>query len=170
MTKKRISMPLASTKYWVENFVLRHNLCPFAHQPHNDDRIRYHLSTESELVDVVMEFISEIDILDNDHAQTTLIVYPDLFKTFEDYLNLIDLLEMVLKDNSRDQHYQIASFHPDYQFSETDPDDPANRTNRSPFPLVHILRCSDVKNAIEEHPDTMTIPERNILLMLSIFG
>jgi hypothetical protein len=64
--------------------------------------------------------------------------------------------------------YQIASFHPDYQFEGTDPDDAENYTNRSPYPLLHLLREESLERAIAEFADVDQIPTRNIELMNSL--
>ena len=57
---------------------------------------------------------------------------------------------------------QIASFHPDYQFAGVPEDDKANWTNRSPYPLLHLIRESMISAAMQSYPDLQHIPERNI--------
>ena len=163
-------MPLQATKDWVEQFVLRYNLCPFAHRPHQQQTIRYHLCSEMQLQNIVLDFLQEIDLLNQDVAQTTLIVYPSQMTDFEQYLDFIELLDLVLMDECLNDTYQLASFHPEYIFAESFVHDPANRTNRSPFPMVHILRCTDVFQARQSHPDTESIPNRNIELLRKIFS
>ena len=111
----------------------------------------------------------EIDLLNESISQTTLIVYPSQMPDFEHYLDFVELFELVLKEETIDNIYQLASFHPEYVFEGSDLDDPANKTNRSPFPMIHILRCSDVFRARQEHPNTEDIPTRNIQFLRTLF-
>ena len=169
MTKLRDSIPLQATKDWLEQFVLRHNLCPFAHRPHQQQLIRYHLCQSIEMSDIVLDFLRELDLLDQSVAQTTLIVYPSQLSDFENYLDFVALLELVLAEEKLSDRYQLASFHPDYVFADSTSTDPANKTNQSPFPMVHILRCADVFRARQDHPNTEDIPIRNIQLLRTLF-
>ena len=159
---------LYECKSWVENFVLRHNLCPFAHQPHQDGRIRYHQSIAKNTTECLQELLDEINILEHDQAQTTLIVYAEHQDHFNQFLQLLDLMEELLAMEGWEGQYQLVGFHPQYQFSDSSHDDPANATNRSPHPMVHILRWADVQQAVDNHPDVHSIPKRNIKLLRSI--
>ena len=170
MTKLTEPMPLKATRDWVEQFVLRYNLCPFAHRPHQQQAIRYHLCNITEPQAIVLDFLREIDLLNQDVAQTTLIVYPSQMTDFEQYLDFVALLEIVLEEEMIDDTYQLASFHPEYVFAESSIDDPANKTNRSPFPMIHILRCSDVFLARQVHPNTESVPARNIQFLRTLFS
>ena len=161
-------MPIEKTQQWIINFVLHHNLCPFAHHPHQQGRIRYQLSTAENIDDIIQEFLEELDLLERNETQTTLIIYAAQFTLFSEYLDLVAILEEVLNDQKREDTYQLASFHPQYLFADSDYDDPANATNRSPFPMIHLLRWNDVYQAINNHPDTLGIPERNIALLRSL--
>ena len=161
-------MFIEETKQWLIDFVLHHNLCPFAHHPHQQNKIRYHLSKAKVTEEQIEEFLGEILALENQEAQTTLIIYPTHFPMFLEYLDFFELLEDILEDTGWDETYQLASFHPNYQFADSDYEDPANATNRSPFPMVHLLRRADVRQAIENHPDTLNIAQRNIELLRSL--
>ena len=94
--------------------------------------------------------------------ETTLIILPEVLDEFEAYLDFIDMSEFILEEVDLDGVIQIASFHPDYQFDETEPTDVENYTNRSPFPMLHLLREESVNRAIEAYPEIGDIPDNNI--------
>lgn len=142
--------------------MVRLHLCPFAAGPLADGRVRFVETRGADLAEILADVVHEAGLLvDSDDASTTLIVTPE--SSFDDYLDLLAAAEDVLEQLT--PGLQIASFHPDYVFEEADPDDPANRTNRSPHPVLHLLRQDEVAAAIDGHPDTARIPERNAALM-----
>ena len=163
-------MPINKTKEWIESIVLRYNLCPFAHQPYQQNTIRYVVSTAKDISETVEEFISEIENLETGLATTTLIIFPNDHQDFSEYLDVFYLLEDTINALEKEQFFQLASFHPAYQFADSDFDDPANATNRSPYPMIHILRCIDVEKAIESHSDSLSIPQRNMKIMRALFS
>jgi uncharacterized protein len=163
-------MPICKTKEWIEAVVLNYNLCPFAHQPYHHKNIRYQLSSSITTSDIVEEFIEELKQINKGIAITTLLIFPTQLVEFDDYLDVFYLLEDTINALGEDHTFQVASFHPEYQFADSEYDDASNATNRSPFPMIHILRCIDVQNAIESHSDTLSIPERNRDLMRALFS
>lgn len=107
--------------------------------------------------------IAEMILLDDEaDIETTLIILPDRFSDFHQYLDLVRSAESTVTRAGNDGIYQIASFHPDYLFAGSDPDDPANYTNRSLYPMLHLLRESSITKAIANYPDTAEIPNQNI--------
>jgi hypothetical protein len=105
----------------------------------------------------------ECQRLDEDKfIETSLLIFPDAFADFEAYLNLVEMVEELLEDQDYEGIYQVASFHPDYRFSDASEDDPANFTNRSVYPMLHLLREDSLDKAIDSHPDVESIPERNV--------
>jgi hypothetical protein len=165
----KILRVIDETRDWVEKFVLKLNLCPFAHQPYRDGRVRF-VYIENFTWWSIQHIHEEIERLENDEAQTTIIIYPKegALQDFETYLEFVNNIENVLHNLQLDFAYRIATFHPRYEFDKTEYDDPANRTNRSPYPMVHLIRVSDIDEAIKKHPDTKQIPLRNIELMRTI--
>ena len=153
------------TRIWVKDFVIKLNLCPFAAVPLMNNKIRFFVSEAQSEEDVLVELMMEIQLLDQQKHETTLVIVPQMFAEFEDYLDFFEIAEQLLQLQRQEDKYQLASFHPDYQFAQSDFDDPANATNRSPYPMLHILRCEDVTKAIEKYPDTLSIPEQNIALL-----
>ncbi len=125
--------------------------------------IRYIVLQEATTETTLERFMEELQYL-NTHQdiETTLIILPNQFENFEKYLDLIGFAEALNSQKGYDGIYQVASFHPDYLFAGSTDDDPANYTNRSPYPMVHILREDSVTRAIEHYPNTEEIPQRNI--------
>ena len=157
--------PAQHVERWVQAVVVRLNLCPFAAAPLRQGRVRFVESRGEVRPDVLEELLDEIELLDADVAATTLLVLPRHFSDFAEFLELVADAEELLEAVGRESDYQVASFHPDYVFADTPADDPANATNRAPFPTLHLLRCADVAHAIEQHPDTESIPQRNVALL-----
>ena len=99
---------------------------------------------------------------DKKELETTLIIFPHFLLDFQDFLEALDTAEGLIAMQELDGIFQLASFHPDYQFAGTSIDDVENFTNRSPFPMWHILRENSVAAAIENYGNTEEIPKNNI--------
>lgn len=150
------------TRQWVSQVVIGMGFCPFAAKPFQEDRIRYVVLTDGSLQHLLERVIREAYHLDeHPDTETTLILLPDQYPDFLDYLDVLDLAEQLLIDQDYEGIYQIASFHPLYQFADTAPDDPANYTNRSPYPMLHLIREASITRVLEHYPDPESIPERN---------
>jgi len=159
---------VAEVEAWIASFVVALDLCPFAAAPFGAGRVRTVVSGGGEPAEVLADLLRECQVLDGDDAiETTLLVVPAGFEDFGDYLDLTyaagDLL--VLQDLA--ERYQIARFHPDWQFEGDAPDDPGNAVGKAPYPILHLLRVESVARAIEAHPDPDGIPERNAALLRS---
>ena len=162
-------MHLEKTKIWVADFVIAHSLCPFAATPFRKGEIRFLLSKAEEAEEILAELIMETEILSqSEKSSTSLLVIPTLLADFEDYLDLFAAAEDLFAEMGLDANWQLVSFHPDYLFANTTADDPANATNQSPFPLIHLLNREDVRKAISSHPDVHSIANRNIDLLRSM--
>lgn len=160
---------IEACRIWVEEFVLKHNLCPFAHPFVRNGWVAYRLSSALDFEARVVEFLSILDELDeHPDPKTLLIIYDDPQLDFYSYLDLYEVCEEAL--NQENRVYQLASFHPDYCFEGESMNDPANLSNRSPYPMIHILRLTDVTHAIESHKDTDAIPARNIEYLRALFS
>ena len=155
--------PIAATRAWLETVVIGLDLCPFAAKPFRQDTIRYALCADSDTANALESMMAECRHLDAvPLIGTTLLIYPNAFQSFDDYLDFLALAEALLADQGYEGIYQLASFHPDYCFAGSENDDPANFTNRSPYPMLHLLREGDIAAALEHYPDPDKIPERNI--------
>ena len=151
------------TKSWIEKIVIGLNFCPFAAQPFKSNSIHYEVVVESNLNTVLGEFSKVCTQLNDDESiETSLIILPEHFDDFEQYLDLVDLCEQLLIMEDLNGVFQVASFHPQYLFAGSEESDPSNYTNRSPFPMIHILREDSLTTAIDKHIDVDSIPENNI--------
>jgi hypothetical protein len=156
---------LKTTKAWVEQFVIGLNLCPFARHPFKHNKIRYVVFDGDDLeklTEVLIQELREMDIMTPSVLETTLIVLPDCLADFEAYLDFIEVAEYVVSALDFEGAIQVASFHPGYQFEGTNLLDVENYTNRSPYPMLHLLREDSVTRAIEAYPEHADIPARNI--------
>lgn len=157
---------ISATRKWVEDVVVGYNLCPFAKRELVRNRVRFVVSdaaTEDELLQALHSELQRLD--DEPEIETTLLIHPDVLQDFRLYNEFLDAADGLLAYLDMEGVYQIASFHPDYQFAETEPDAAENYTNRSPFPMLHLLREASLEAAIDSYPDVDEIPQRNIELM-----
>ena len=156
---------IQQTKKWIRSVVIGLNFCPFAGREFRNNTIHYQVEDSAELVRILETFQRECVRLDeNAGIETTLIILPNATPGFEEYLDLVDLAERFIEENDYEGIYQVASFHPQYLFAGASNDDPANYTNRSIYPMLHLLREESVEKVIEKHPNTDDIPEQNIQL------
>lgn len=148
---------------WVDSVVVGHRFCPFAQPELIAGRVRIIApSGIGDLESALHAIASEAErLLDATDKATTLIVLSEGFDDFDDYLQLVEIGEDLLADQGWEEDLQLASFHPDYCFEGVEPSDAANYTNRSPLPIIHLLKQSDVAHAIDRYPDVDAIPERN---------
>ncbi|MCG6935965.1 MAG: DUF1415 domain-containing protein [Proteobacteria bacterium] len=156
---------VAQTRAWVETIIVGMNFCPFAKRELQRDSIRYAVIRETTLEPCLHTVIDECVRLDEEPAiETTLLIFPAGFADFDAFLDFIAIAEALLVEQGYEGVYQLASFHPDYCFADTAADDPANYTNRSPAPMLHLIREASIQQALLNHPRPEDIPERNIAL------
>ena len=154
---------IAQTKEWVNSVIVAHNYCPFAKREVDKGRVKYQVVHETEFNSLLDAVLQECVWLDqHDDTETTLVIFPSNLNNFNLFLDCLALTEDLLVSQGYEGIYQVASFHPDYCFQGADINDPANYTNRSPYPMFHLIRESSVQLAIENHPDPESIPERNV--------
>jgi len=157
---------LDPTRRWVETLVVDLNLCPFAKRELVNDRVRFQLSPAQSEAELLQDLQNELLLLgQDDDIETTLLVHPQVLQDFFDYNQFLDYAEALLQELELEGVFQIASFHPNYQFAGTHHDDAENYTNRSPYPTLHLIREASLEQAVANHPDPDGIPERNIELM-----
>ena len=157
--------PIADTRRWLEKAVIGLNLCPFAKAVYVKQQVRFVLSDASTPEALLEELAEELVLLrdiDPDQVDTTLIVHPDVLTDFLDYNDFLDNADAAVEALDLHGVIQVASFHPDYQFAGTMPDDISNYTNRSPYPTLHLLREASIDRAVEAFPDADVIVERNV--------
>ena len=155
----------ADTRAWLEKAVIGLNLCPFAKSVHVNNRLRYVVSSATTPEELLKELAKELLLLrrsDPDEIETTLVIHPQVLQDFLDFNDFIGAADALVADLELDGELQIASFHPQYQFDGTAPDDISNYSNRSPYPILHILRESSIERAVETMADTDAIYEANM--------
>ncbi len=156
---------IKATQIWLKNVIIDLQICPFAKRESDRGSIYYGIDTDKKLEQSLSNLILECERLDETpEIETTLLIYVNAFANFDDFLDLLNIAEALLVDQGYEGTYQLASFHPDYCFEGSMQDDPANYTNRSPYPMIHILRESSIERALTHYPDPENIPQRNIEL------
>ena len=157
--------PIAATRQWLERAVIGLNLCPFAKAVHAKGQVRYVLSeatTPQALLEQLGEELLRLRDTPADDIDTTLLVHPRVLSGFLDYNNFLDDADALVEALGLEGELQVASFHPDYRFAGTEPDDIGNYSNRSPFPTLHLLREDSIERAVAAFRDPDAIVERNL--------
>ena len=171
MSDAHESVELAATRRWLERAVIGLNLCPFAKAVYVKQQIRFVLS-DAELEDDLLEELAEelLRLRDTpaDEVDTTLLVHPRVLADFPDYNDFLDRADALIEALELDGVLQVASFHPQYQFAETDIDEPGNCTNRAPYPTLRLLREASLDKAIAAYPEADVIVERNLETMAKL--
>tara|TARA_R110002050_G_scaffold57423_5_gene129388 strand:- start:318964 stop:319521 length:558 start_codon:yes stop_codon:yes gene_type:complete len=159
---------ISDVETWLDDVVIGLNLCPFAAIPRKNNQVRFTVSQalteEVLLADLYAElvFMSQTPA---EEVETSLLIVPDMLTKFDDYNQFLDLADALLEEFEWDSIFQIASFHPDYCFAETDANSTENLTNRSPYPILHILREASIEKALEKMISPDEIYKRNIQTM-----
>lgn len=160
---EQIAQVITQTQNWVRELVIGCNFCPFASREVKKNSIRYQVSSATTLKAANDELLAECRLLDRDPAiATTLLIFPAGFPVFRDYLDLVALTERTIRQQKYTGVYQIAGFHPLYQFAGSPLQDAANYTNRSIYPMLHLLREEEIEKALQHYPHPEKIPERNV--------
>jgi hypothetical protein len=159
------------SKQWLEDVVIGLNLCPFAKPVIKAKTIRYALSQATEFDELLTFFCAElasISAADERVIATTIVVLPASLGDFYDYLDFLAACEAKLQERALEGVLQLASFHPLYLFAGVEADDISHYTNRSPYPMIHIIREAQMSRVLDKHPNSDAIPERNIELLKDI--
>lgn len=150
---------------WLDRVVIGENLCPFASLPRRQGRVEICFSDardDDTLLDDFLAVLNRLMAVASREIETTLLVAPHIYPDFLDYNDSLVMLEMAMGLSGAAGQLQLASFHPGYCFEGQPPEDPANFTNRAPFPIYHLLREDSVTQALRGVADPEAIPERNI--------
>jgi hypothetical protein len=159
------------TRRWISAMVIGLNLCPFARRVFESDKIRYAVSQASNETQLLADLTRELQNLvasSIDDVETTLLIHPHVFADFLDYNDFLGAAEGQLGALELEGIIQIASFHPAYQFAGTAADGAENFTNRSPYPMLHLLREESFTQLAGDLDDLLDIPERNIATLRSM--
>ena len=164
-TRSGAEEAVAATRIWLERAVIGLNLCPFAKPVHLHDRIRYFVSDSHSSARLLEDLMAELNALaaaDSQQCETTLLIHPHVLTDFSDYNDFLGQADDAVSELGLEGVIQVASFHPRYQFEGAAPDDIENYTNRSPYPMLHLLRESSVERAVTTYPDTTAVYRKNI--------
>jgi hypothetical protein len=156
---------IEDTRHWLERAVIGLNLCPFAKAVHVKEQIRWVESAAGDPEQLLEDLVRELRFLaaaDLAKVETTLLIHPHVLADFLDYNDFLDVADAAVESLGLAGVLQVASFHPDYQFAGTAPDDAENLSNRSPYPTLHLLREASIDAAVAAFPEADSIYERNI--------
>ncbi len=154
---------IEQTKCWLDNIIIAHNICPFAKKERDRDSIYFTINDSIEIAQVLENLVFEYERLDQQpEIETTLFILANCCQDFDDYLDFVELANQLLNALNYEGTYQLATFHPNYCFAESAIDAPENYTNRSPFPMLHIIREESLEKALNTYPNPELIPQRNI--------
>ena len=162
---------ITKTKTWVEKVVIGLNLCPFAKPVFAKNQIKFVFSEAKDTQTLTADLAKELIFLtgiEGDDTETTILVHPFVLKDFGDYMDYVELANDIVYQLNLEGVLQIASFHPDYQFEGTEKEDLENYTNRSPYPMLHIIREDTIEKAIKSYPNVEAIPQQNIKKVKSL--
>ena len=154
---------IAQTKKWISTVVADCNFCPFVAKEIKQNTIHYQVTESTDKEACLQLFLKECIRLDEDKSiVTSLLIFSTGFQQFDDYLDLVELAEALIENNNYEGVYQVASFHPQYIFGGAPVNDAANYTNRSIYPMLHLLREEQIEMALEKYPHPEGIPDNNI--------
>jgi uncharacterized protein len=162
---------VAATRHWLARAVVGLRLCPFAAVPFAREQIRYCVSEQTTTGGLAQELARELEHLhaaDPQACETTLLVHPYVLTDFRDYNQFLDEADAVIVALRFDGELQVASFHPDYRFAGAAPGDVQNYSNRSPYPMLHLLREASVTRAVASYLEIDDIGKRNMATLLEL--
>ncbi len=151
------------TIIWINKVVIGCNFCPFAARTLQQQKVHYQVEASTNTTVCLDAFLEEIARLDKELSiETSFLIFSNAFQQFDDYLDMLSNAEHLLKEKGYTGVYQLASFHPLYQFANSEKNDAADYTNRSIYPMLHLLRESSVDKAVSQYENPENIPRRNI--------
>lgn len=154
---------IQQTKKWITDVVIGCNFCPFAAKEIKHNTVHYEIEYSEKHEDCLRAFLHECLRLDDHTAiETSFLILPNAVPQFDNYLDLVADAERLVIQKGYEGVYQVASFHPLYRFADAPNNDAANYTNRSIYPMLHLLREESIEQALKKYTDPEQIPERNI--------
>ncbi|KUI99258.1 DUF1415 domain-containing protein [Vibrio sp. MEBiC08052] len=154
-----------TVEQWLTQVVIGLNLCPFAAKPYKKKQIKIHISQarqEEQLLEDIYRQLLELEMTPSEQLETTLVVVPHFLSSFDDYNQFIDWIDALIMQHQWEGIYQVATFHPNYCFAGNHPEDDDNLTNKSPYPIYHLIREESIEKVLTHYPQPELIPEHNI--------
>lgn len=159
---------ICQVQRWLEEVVIGLNLCPFAARPTKAGQVRFVVTEARDEEALLQDLQSELERLESTEPaelETTLLIIPHMLGDFMDYNFYLNWVDQLIARRGWEGEFQVATFHPEYQFEGTDAQDAENLTNRSPYPILHLLREQSLENMLARYPDSDEIPDNNIRRM-----
>lgn len=154
---------IAQTRYWLEHVVIGLNFCPFAKPVFEQGKIHFQVSDAQSLECCLEDLIAEAERLDTQsEIETSLLIFESSLQDFDNFLDVLEIANDLIFEQGYEGVYQLASFHPDYCFAESDENDPGNYTNRSPYPMFHLIRERSIEQALANYKNPENIPDINL--------
>ncbi len=154
---------ISRVHHWIEKAVIGLDLCPFTKSVYRQNKLRCWVSNSKQVDALMLELYQQCQyLIETPEIETTLLIIPQQLQEFADFNQMLDQVDALMAAYQWTGIFQIASFHPEYQFNHTSVDDRENWSNRSPYPILHILRESSVERALAGYPNSERIPEKNI--------
>jgi uncharacterized protein len=154
---------IEQTKKWIADVVVACHFCPFAAQAIKEQKVHYEVATETAMASCLDAVLRELTRLDGDNTiETTFLIFPEALAEFDDFLDFVALAEQRLMQKRYSGIYQLASFHHLYRFADATDNDAANYTNRSLYPMLHLLREASIDKALAQYKNPENIPVANI--------
>jgi hypothetical protein len=162
---QKASAEVDATKQWLDEIIIGLNFCPFAKKEFVNNTICYYPSEAEQVKPALQTLIEQCHYLQaHDEIETTLIIFTEGFRGFDRYLDLVDYANDLLIDSGFEGVFQLATMHPEYCFADDDFDDASNFTNRSPYPMLHIIREASMARVLAVYKNPEQIPENNMVL------
>ena len=156
---------ISHTRNWINRVIVGMNFCPFAKREIDSGHVHYQICRDTDIEPALHCLVEECQRLDESPGiETTLVIFAEGFELFESYLDLLELANQLLVTQGYEGIYELASFHPDYCFEGESIGDAANYTNRSPYPMLHLIREASLERALKAYPNPELIPERNMII------
>ena len=154
---------LDATLLWLDDVIIKEKFCPFANSVRENNQIHFSIQQQSDTASLLRQVLSECDyLLRHDKIETSLLVYSNALGDFDDYLDFLEMANELIENAGFLGVLQLASFHPQYLFDGAPPNCPSHYTNRSPYPMLHLLREDSISEALDSFAKPETIPDRNI--------
>ena len=151
---------------WVETFIIKYGICPFAKSVFEDSEVEFQVVENDEFEEQAIALMTQVERMkSSNHPETALLIFPYGLSNFLDFLSLLDVCNQLLEQQQDLDFIQLASFHPNYLFEGEDDDSASHYTNRSPWPMIHLIRQQSISDALQNFPNPEEIPKRNIKLM-----
>ncbi|UPQ86855.1 DUF1415 domain-containing protein [Vibrio sinaloensis] len=170
-TQPSVAQVETAVTQWLNDVVIGLNLCPFAAKPQRNRQIKIAVSqatTEETLLEDILTELFELEATPAEQLETTLVAVPNMLSDFYDYNLFIDWVEALIRQQEWEGVFQLATFHPEYCFGGAHPDDAENLTNRSPYPVFHLIREASMEKVLKHYPNPEAIPDTNIARVESL--